>query len=51
MFCLITYILFIANVGHLAKDHSVREEIHFCHFMDYYFQLAIKDLLCELQTG
>ena len=28
----------------MVKDHSVKEETHCCHLMDY-FQLAAKDLI------
>ena len=39
------FILQLFGVEHMVKNHSVREETHFCHFMGYSFRLAGRDLL------
>ena len=39
-----TFYLRLYAVGHMVKDHSVREETH-CHHMGYVFRLAARVLL------
>ena len=40
-----TFLIRLYGIRHMVNDNSVREESHFCHYMDYSFQLVARDLL------
>ena len=39
------HIVWLYYISHMVKDHSAREESLCCHYMDYSFWLAARDLL------
>ena len=45
-----TFYLQLYGVGHIAKDHSAREEISCHHYMKYSFRLATRVLLYATDT-
>ena len=47
-----TFYLWLIGIGHTVKNPEIaREETHFCHYICYSFQLAVRDLLYISQTG